>query len=256
MPPSESSGHIPQWVYELGSFRSFQDAVKNVVWDVKAHPENVPVTGAKAEVTGVKAEANAASLSVFGVQTEYSLVKHEATAIDLNKILEDGVQKRLDEEQDRQLHDLSIGAVTTKDLVDTVKRNLATATADIRRLQDGEQELTRGGTALRNEIAEIRQKLVNDDRRLRDQLVSLGTKISRVSQIANAADQRSKALRTKANSADRQAQAALRQVRSLDLEIKDGMRRVHELEGSARGAGRSIQGLRNDLNSLEQTLRR
>ncbi|MGW1212389.1 hypothetical protein ACWD5F_22520 [Streptomyces sp. NPDC002499] len=253
MPPSESSGHIPQWVYDLGSFRSFQDAVKNVVWDVKAHPDNVPVTGAKAEVAGVKAEANAASLSVFGVQTEYSLVKHEATAIDLNKILEGGVQKRLDEEQDRRLHDLSLRAVTTKDLVDTVKRNLASATADIRRLQADEQQLR---TTLRNEFVSIRQKLANDDQRLRAQLVSLGTKISSVRQVANAADQRSKALRTKANSADRQAQTALRQIRVLDREVKDGMQKVRELEGSARGAGRSIQGLRNDLNSLEQTLRR
>lgn len=123
MPPSESNGAIPPWIYEYATSRSFQDAVRKVV-DAKWLADNVPVTGAKAEVTGVKAEANAVALSAFGVQTEYGLVKHEATVFDINKILEGRVQESRDKEQDRRLHVLSVEAVSIKDLVQKVKQDL------------------------------------------------------------------------------------------------------------------------------------
>ncbi|MFJ4203394.1 hypothetical protein ACIP2Y_27710 [Streptomyces sviceus] len=169
---------VPQWFIDFVTSKSFQDAVRKA-FDRKLYADNVPLIGAKAEGTGLKAD-------VFVGQLEYGLFKHEYS---VSKFLEDRAQHKREQDVDRRL----------------------------------------GG-------------LTSADRQLREQVSSLKTKISRISQVANDADQRSKSLRIK--------------TANLDQQVRSGLQRVRELEDSARGAGRSIQGLRNDLNSLEQALRR
>ncbi|MFJ2830888.1 hypothetical protein ACIPC1_25540 [Streptomyces sp. NPDC087263] len=217
--------------------------------DAKWLADNVPVTGAKAEVSGAKAEANAGALNVFGVQAEYGLVKHEAAAIDLNKIFERKAQERVDNEQDRRLHGLTMRAVATQDLFGAVKRILDTATADIRRLQADEQRLTKRGTALQNAIGDIRRKLTADDQRLRTQLSALSARIGKVSQVANAADQRSKSVRIR-------TQEALKQVGVLDRAVRKGLQKISDLDEETTSTRGSVHRLDNALKSLEQTLRR
>lgn len=263
MPSSESTGTIPPWIYGYATSRSFQDAVRKVV-DAKWLADNVPVTGAKAEVTGVKAEANAAALSAFGVQTEYGLVKHEATVFDINKILEGRVQEARDKEQDRQLHVLSVEAVSAKDLVQRVKQDLTRDAADIRRSQStGDRHVEGLVTGLRGKVEGIQKKLLADDQVLHERISKLTTRVGKVSEVAHNADARSKALRTKTDEAlgkvkalDREVDRGRKLVGKLDKEVGTGMQRVGALERSATSASRSIESLRNHLNGLEQALRR
>ena len=234
MPPSDPAG-IPPWIYEFPTVNSFMDSVRKKVLDPKWHADNVPVTGAKAEVTG-------GSLSVFGVQTEYNLVKHEATAIDLNKILEGNAQERIDKEQDRRLHGLSVEAVGTKDLVERVKRELADTTADIRRAQrEGDHQVDTRVTALRDKIDRIRLKLLEDDQVLHRRITALSTRVGEVSSVAHAADGRSKSTKTKAA--------------ELERAVKKGLKEVEGLQGSARGASRDIGILIDRVTALERSLR-
>ncbi|MCX5260844.1 hypothetical protein OOK27_43010 [Streptomyces canus] len=260
MPPSESTGAIPPWIYDYATSRAFQDAVRKVV-DAKWLADNVPVTGAKAEVTGAKAEANAAALSVFGVQTEYSLVKHEATAFDINKILEGRVQESRDQEQERRLHVLSVEAVSVKDLVQKVKQDLTRDAADIRRTQSaGDRHVEGLVTALRGKVEGIQKKLLADDQVLHRRISDLTT---RVGKVAHNAEDRSKALRAETNEVlgkvkalDREVEKGRTLVGKLDKEVGTGMQRVGALERGATSASRSIESLRNHLNGLEQALRR
>ncbi|MGW0422610.1 hypothetical protein [Streptomyces sp. NPDC003015] len=263
MPPSESNGAIPPWIYEYATSRSFQDAVRKVV-DAKWLADNVPVTGAKAEVTGVKAEANAVALSAFGVQTEYGLVKHEATVFDINKILEGRVQESRDKEQDRRLHVLSVEAVSIKDLVQKVKQDLMRDAADIRRTQGaGDRHVQQLVTDLRDKVERIQKKLLADDQTLHERISKLTTRVGKVSEVAHNADDRSKVLRTKTNEAlgkvkalDHEVEKSRTLVRKLDKEVGTGMQRVGALERGATSASRAIESLQNHLNGLEQVLRR
>jgi len=261
--PSESTGAIPPWIYEYATSRSFQDAVRKVV-DAKWLADNVPVIGAKAEVTGAKAEANAAALSVFGVQAEYGLVKHEATVFDINKILEGRVQEARDKEQDRRLHVLSVEAVGIKDLVQKVKTDLIRDAGDIRRAQSaGDRQLERLVTDLRVKVVGIQKKLLADDQVLHERISKLTTRVGKVSEVAHNADDRSKVLRTKTNEAlgkvkalDHEVEKGRTLVRKLDKEVGTGMQRIGALERGATGASRAIESLHNHLNGLEQALRR
>ncbi|MEV5849824.1 hypothetical protein AB0M32_48485 [Streptomyces sp. NPDC051985] len=233
---------MPSWIYEFPTVKSFMDSVRKNVLDIKGHADNVPVTGVKGEATGGSVTATGGSLSVFGVQTEYNLVKHEATAIDLNKILEGNAQERIDKEQDRRLHDLGIEAVGTKNLVEQVKRELATATADIRRTQsEGDHQVDTRVTALRDKIDRIRLKLLEDDQVLHRRITALSTRVGEVSSVAHAADGRSKS--TKIKAAD------------LERKVRDGLRQVEGLQGSARGASRDIGILIDRVTALERSLR-
>ncbi|AYC42400.1 hypothetical protein AQI84_29880 [Streptomyces griseorubiginosus] len=263
MPPSESTGTIPPWIYEYAASRSFQDAVRKVV-DAKWLADNVPVTGAKAEVTGVKAEANALAASAFGVQTEYGLVKHEATLFDINKILEGRVQEARDKEQDRRLHVLSVEAVSIKDLVQKVKTDLIRDAGDIRRAQSaGDRQVERLVADLRGKVGTIQKKLLADDQVLHERISKLTTRVGKVSEVAHNADARSKASRVKTDEVlgkvkalDREVERGRKLVGKLDKEVGTGMQRVGALERSATSASRSIQGLHDHLNGLEQALRR
>jgi len=128
--------------------------------------------------------------------------------------------------------------------------------------------LTRADTALRQEIGRVQQRntttaegirrtLRFSEQQLRTQITGLRTDIlHRLGRVAADAERCCKSVRIKTNDAERKANTALRQVGVLDRQVRTGMQRVRELEGSARGAGRSIQGLRNDLNALERDLRR
>ncbi|MER6246386.1 hypothetical protein [Streptomyces griseorubiginosus] len=239
---------------EISSWKAAQDAAQKKLFDPKWHPDNVPVTGGKLEATGLKAD-------VFGAQAEYGLIKHEATLIDVNKILENREQKRRDQIIDNRFADLARIDRNLRAAINSTQDRITTSAKDVRRIaRAADQQLRHQITDLRaslrtaNRVAHSAERHSNrveaavkrlvrtqytDDQRVRSHITALKTKIV---QVANDADQRNKALRIKTNSLDRQVRA--------------GLQRVHELEGSARGAGRSIQGLRNDLNSLEQTLRR
>ncbi|MDH6491484.1 hypothetical protein [Streptomyces sp. SAI-127] len=224
---------------EIAAWKEQQDAAQKKLLDPKWHADNVPVTGAKVEATGLKAD-------VFVGQFEYGLFKHEYS---LTKFLEDRAQHKREQEVDRQLAGLTSADRQLREQLSSLKTKLGrvsqVANDGDQRSKSGRtktQELNTHVTALRNAVNGILRTQHTDDQRVRGQITALKTRISRISQVANDADQRSKSLRLKANNLDRQVRA--------------GLQRVRELEGSARGAGRSIQGLRNDLNSLEQTLRR
>jgi chromosome segregation ATPase len=248
---------------EISSWKAQQEAAQKPV-DAKWVADNVPATGLKAEGTGLKVEGNAAAVNLFGGQFEYGLIKHEKTLIDVNKILENREQKQRDQIIDNRFADLARIDRNLRAAIGSAQDRITTTAKDVRRIaRAADQQLRQQITALRtglrtaNRVAHSAERrstrietAVNrlartqhtDDQRVRSQISALKTRISRISQVANDADQRSKSLRIKANNLDRQ--------------VRTGLQRVRELEDSARGAGRSIQGLRNDLNSLEQTLRR
>lgn len=237
MPPSEPTGTIPAWFRDYMTSRDFRDVVRKVV-DAKWLADNVPVTGAKAEVSGVKAEANAAAVTVFGAQAEYSLLKTEYAVIDPARV----AQTLLDNEQDRRLRVLTAEAVSTKDLVEKVKRNLDSTAADIRQtLRGGDTKLRNEVPQLRTKVDAIRRSLLADDQKLHTRISALQARVGQVSTVAHSADTRSKTEKTK--------------VKELDKEVKEGLRRVQALQGSAQRAGRDIDILINRVTALERALR-
>ncbi|MFJ4789394.1 hypothetical protein [Streptomyces sp. NPDC088794] len=241
MPPSEQTGTIPVWLNDYVASKPFMDAVRKVV-DAKWLADNLPVTGAKAEVAGVKAEANAASLSVFGVQTEYSLFKAEAAAFDLNKFLDSRAQERRDKDQDDRLHGLSVDAVRAKDLIDKVKQDLKSTADSLRRtLSEGDKKLRGEVPQLRTSVNDLRRRLLDADQVLRDRISKLQAKVGQVSTVAHNADVRSK---------DEKAR-----VKELDKEVRAGLRQVQALQGSAKGASRDIGILIDRVTALERALR-
>lgn len=241
---------------EIAAWKEQQDAAQKKLLDPKWHADNMPVTGAKAEGTGLKAD-------LFGGQFEYGLIKHEKTLFDINKILENREQRNKDRVLDNRFAELTRVDRNLRQAISATQERITRSARDVRRTaRAGDQQLRQQITTLRTSLrtanrvahsAERRSTRIEtavnrlvrtqhtDDQRVRSQVTALKTRISRISQVANDADQRSKSLRIKANNLDRQVRA--------------GLQRVRELEDSAR-AGRSVQGLRNDLNSLEQTLRR
>ncbi|MEU0949167.1 hypothetical protein ABZ379_41800 [Streptomyces canus] len=249
---------------EIAAWKAQQDAAQKKLLDPKWLPDNVPATGAKLEGTGLKGD-------LFGGQFEYGLIKHEKTLFDLNKIAENREQKRRDQILDNRFADLARIDRNLRAAIGSAQDRITTTARDVRRsARASDQQLRQQITALRtilrtanrvahsaehrstrtqnrittlqNEVNGILRSRRTDDQRVRNQIASLKTRISRISQVANDADQRSKSVRIKANNLDRQ--------------VRDGLQRVRELEGSARGAGRSIQGLRNDLTALDRDLRR
>ncbi|MFF1305482.1 hypothetical protein [Streptomyces sp. NPDC058307] len=222
---------VPQWFIDFVTSKGFKDAIRNA-FDAKWFAENVPLTGGKAEGGIAKAEGNVGALTVYGFQAEYGLFKHELT---LTKILENRAQHKREQEVDRRLGGLTSADRQLREQISSLKTKIGKVSQVA---NDGNQRSISGRTRTQELIRTQR----NDDQRVRSQIASLKTRISRISQVANDADQRSKSLRIKANNLDRQ--------------VRSGLQRVRELEDSARGAGRSIQGLRNDLNSLDQALRR
>jgi hypothetical protein len=238
MPPSES-GTIPPWVYDYVTTKSFVDAVRKVVWDPKWHAENVPVTGAKAEVAGGKAEANAVALNLFGGQFEYGLFKHE---LSVNQLLEDRARDKRDREVDGRLTRLTADTASNGKLIEKVKKDLDSTAASLRRtLSEGDKRLRGEVPQLQTKVNNIQTRLLADDQKLHARISALQTKVGQVSVIANNADDRSKVGKTK--------------VKELDKEVREGLRRVEALQGGAQRAGRDIDILINRVTALERALR-
>ncbi|MGP4011555.1 hypothetical protein [Streptomyces sp. 4N124] len=238
MPPSDSPGTIPSWFVTYEASKAFQDAVRKVV-DVKWLADNLPVTGAKAEATGVKLEANAAAATFFGAQTEYSLFKAEGALFDLNKVLADRAQERRDKEQDDRLRGLSAGAVKTGDLIAKVRQDLQATTAALRKtLGEGDKQLRKEVPELRTKVNAIRDRLLADDQKLHGRITTLGNKVA---QGTRNADDRSRVEKAR--------------VKELDKEVRAGLRRVDQLQGSAKAAGRDIGILIDRVTALERALR-
>ncbi|MET9792804.1 hypothetical protein [Streptomyces canus] len=223
---------------EIAAWKEQQDAAQKKLLDPKWHADNMPVTGAKAEGAGLKAD-------VFVGQFEYGLFKHEYS---LTKFLEDRAQRKREQEVDRRLAVLTSADRQLREQLSSLKTKLGrvsqVANDGDQRSKSGRtktQELNTHVTALRNTVNGILRTQRTDDQRVRSQIASLKTKISRISQVANDANQRSKSVRIKANDLDRQVRA--------------GLRRVEALEDGARRAGRSVESLRGAINSLERALR-
>ncbi|MGW1714088.1 hypothetical protein [Streptomyces sp. NPDC002156] len=237
MPPSESTGTIPPWFQSFATSTAFQGIVRKAV-DGKWLAENVPLTGAKAEVSGLKAEGNAAALTVFGAQAEYSLVKHEYAVIDPARV----AQTLLDDEQDRRLRVLTAEAVSTKDLVDKVKQDLRSTAAALRQtLSEGDKQLRTEVPQLRTKVESIRDRLLADDQKLHARISALQTRVGQVSQVAHNADDRSEAGKTK--------------LKKLNAEVRKGLQDVEALKGSARRAVGDIDILIDRVTALERALR-
>ncbi|MFF7983990.1 hypothetical protein ACFZDK_33560 [Streptomyces sp. NPDC007901] len=237
MPPSEHAS-IPSWIYDYTTVKSFTDAVRKIAWDVKAHADNVPVTGVKGEVTGGSVTATGGSLSVFGVQTEYNLVKHEATAIDLNKILERGAERRREEELEGRFRRLETAVVSVKNLVERVERELTKTATDIRRRQDKDyQQLKTWTDQLRDKLKREREELLKADQMLHQRISKLrdeGTKVGRK------AAEHSRSLEAKAE--------------KLETRVNDGLRKVEALGSAAHKANGDIGDLIQRVTALERAL--
>ncbi|MEU1165515.1 hypothetical protein ABZ372_35655 [Streptomyces sp. NPDC005921] len=230
MPPSEHAS-IPSWIYEYSSIKTLVDAVRKIAWDPKWNSGNVPVTGLKGEATG-------ASLSVFGVQTEYNLVKHEATAIDLNKILERGPERRREKEREDRFRRVETAVVSVKNLVERVERELTNTATDIRRAQDKNYQVLKGWTDdLRGKVNRQHQELLDADQVLHRRITKLGDEGSKVGREA-AEHSRTLAEKTE----------------KLEIRVNEGLKKVDDLGTAAHTAGGDIGDLIQRVTALERAL--
>ncbi|MDQ1038758.1 chromosome segregation ATPase [Streptomyces sp. V3I8] len=289
-PPPENK--IPGWVTEFVGSQLFTHAVDNRV-DLlrtsvdshfaglrttvqelqKARTESeeaiqrawmaqTPISGLKSElaglnlaVNGLKAEFNVFDpVKIFGIQDRYDAMLQ-------NLFRSDGRKKELKEQEPENLLK-EIRAV--KGAVARLKQDLTTVESGIRRTQQtGNQQLRREISDFRAKVENIRQKLLGDNQQLHRRITTLDTRVGRVSQVAHSADDRSRAVRTRTDEAlgkvralDREIDRGRKQVGRLDKEVGTGMQRVGALERGATSASRSIESLRNQMNGLEQALRR
>ena len=225
---------------EITSWKAQQEAQDYDHENIRAKTETV---GGKAEAVGGKVEATGLQVGVAGGQFEYSLFKHEKAVFDINKILEDREQRNRDRVIDGRFADLTRTDRNIRSAISAVQERITATAREVRRTASA------GDQRVREQVAVVRAGLRTANR------VAHSAEQSGRNALQQIRDLRRHVL-VKTREAEGDLKATLRKVRALDREVKDGMQRVHELEGSARGAGRSIQGLRNDLNSLEQTLRR
>jgi chromosome segregation ATPase len=224
---------VPQWFIDFVTSKGFQDAVRNA-FDRKWLADNVPLTGAKAEGAGLK-------LDVSGGQFEYGLVKHEKVLFDINKIMEGRAQQKREQDVDRRLAGLQVVDRQLREQLSSLKNKVGKVSQVA---NDGNQRSISGRAKVRDltvDVTTIARAQRAGAQRLRSQISSLKSKISRISQVANDANERSKSLRIKAN--------------NLDQQVRAGLRRVEALEDGARRAGRSVESLRGAINSLERALR-
>ncbi|MDH6216763.1 hypothetical protein [Streptomyces pseudovenezuelae] len=225
---------------EITSWKAQQEAQHYDHENIAAKTETV---GGKAEAVGGKVEATGLQVGIAGGQFEYSLFKHEKAVFDLNKILEDREQRNRDRVIDGRFADLVRTDRNIRAAISAVQERITTSAREVRRSANA------GDQRVREQVAVVRAGLRTANR------VAHSAEQSGRNALQQIRDLRRHVL-VKTREAEGDLKATLRKVRTLDREVKDGMQQVRELEGSARGAGRSIQGLRNDLNSLEQTLRR
>ncbi|MDH6520132.1 chromosome segregation ATPase [Streptomyces sp. SAI-135] len=223
---------------EISSWKAQQDAEQKKLLDPKWLPDNIPATGAKAEATGAKLEATGLKSDFYVGQSEYGLFKHEYS---LTKLWEDRAQHKREQDVDRRLAALTSADRQLREQLSSLKTKIGKVSQVA---NDGNQRSISGRTKVQNltvDVATLVRTRRADDQRVRSQISSLKSKISRISQIANDANQRSKSLRIKAH--------------NLDQQVRAGLRRVEALEDGARRAGRSVESLRGAINSLERALR-
>ncbi|MFG2943125.1 hypothetical protein [Streptomyces sp. NPDC048282] len=198
----------------------------------------MPVTGVKGEVTGGSVTATGGSLSVFGVQTEYNLVKHEATAIDLNKILERGAERRREEELEGRFRRVETAVVSVKNLVERVERDLTRTATDIRGKQDKDyRQLKTWTDQLRGKLQREREELLKADQVLHQRISKLrdeGTKVGRK------AAEHSRSLEAKAE--------------KLETRVNNGLKKVEALGSAAHKAKGDIGDLIQRVTALERAL--
>ncbi|MFJ6087263.1 hypothetical protein ACIQI8_38345 [Streptomyces sp. NPDC092369] len=224
---------------EITSWKAQQEAQHYDHENIAAKTETV---GGKAEAVGGKVEATGLQVGLAGGQFEYSLFKHEKAVFDLNKIVEDREQRIRDRVIDGRFADLARTDRNIRSAISAVQDRITATARDVRRTASA------------------------GDQRVREQVAVVRAGVRTANRVAHSAEQSGKnALRqirdlrrqvlVKAREADNDLKNTVRKVRSLDREVKDGMQKVRELEGSAKSARRSIDGLRDGINSLERTLR-